>query len=432
MRRLTLRERDVLVIGATDGLSEAQGAAFARLAPSLPAGSLTWNYRAIRFGPFCGVLRAADITVELLPKIDDTDNLEAARGLLVAMLRATGNLTVSKAGEAALGQQKLHLLDQFILDFCARVNAALRGGVIIRYQEHQENLNALRGRLILTDHLRRNVFNQSQLFCNFDERTINNSYNSALKAVLTSLRLHAISAQTKATVGILLHRFDDVCSRPTTPQEISSLSFDRMTRHWEPVFERAKWLLQGLFPDVRSGVVDGTCLLFNMERLFEGFLGEKIRHAWQRSPRSRFQVILQGPSRHLAESFDGEVFRLRPDISILDDRGVVTIFDAKWKKLDAAAIASSVSSPDVYQLASYASRYGCDRVALVYPASATCRPGLLGSFKLKIPGFPRLEIHALDVQQLAYGGELPVELSPPAPHERAARAIEGDSAFSLQ
>ena len=60
-----------------------------------------------------------------IEKLDDS-----ARGVLVAMLRSTGALTVSKARESMLGQQRMHLLDIFILDFCHRVNAALRGGTI--------------------------------------------------------------------------------------------------------------------------------------------------------------------------------------------------------------------------------------------------------------------------------------------------------------
>lgn len=206
---------------------------------------------------------------------------DSARGLLVAMLRATGVLTVSKAGDAALGQQRMHLLDHFIMDFCTRVQAALRGGAIARYQEHAENLNALRGRLRLTEHLCLNAFYQSRLFCGFDERTIDNPYNRALKAVLIRLLHQAIGAQAKANVAALLHRFDGVAHVPVTPQDIECLSFDRMIRRWQPVFDRAKWLLQGLFPDVRFGEIDGTCLLFNMERLFEAFLGVKLRQAWQ-------------------------------------------------------------------------------------------------------------------------------------------------------
>ena len=137
MRRFTLRERDALPVGQLDGLTDPEAAAFALLQPTLPFGALTWEHRAIRFGPFCGVLRAGGVMVELLPKVEEVLDPDAsARGLLVAMLRTTGTLTISEAGEGSLGQQRMHLLDHFILDFCARVNTALRGGAIVRYQEH--------------------------------------------------------------------------------------------------------------------------------------------------------------------------------------------------------------------------------------------------------------------------------------------------------
>jgi 5-methylcytosine-specific restriction enzyme subunit McrC len=413
MRRLTLRERDLLPIGTDEGLSEVEAAKFARLQPSLPAGSMTWEHRAIRFGPFCGVLRAGNVTVELLPKIDDgRDRTDSDRGLLVSMLRTTGNLTVSSAGEASLGQQRMHLLDQFILDFCARANTALRGGAIAQYQNHKENLHALRGRLILSDHLRRNAFDRSRLLCSFDERTIDNPHNQVLKAVLSCLRPHVISAQANATVVALLHRFDDVTLHPVTPRVIELLPFDRMTKRWEPIFERAKWLLQGLFPDVRSGEVDGTCLLFNMEQLFEAFLGAKLRQAWRGNHDGSFQIVLQGPQKSLATLDAGYAFRLRPDVTVLNEGGTVRIFDAKWKQLDLKRASSGVSSSDAYQLATYASRYGCNRVALIYPASLDCPPGLMNTYKLEIPGTPILEAHAVDVRALGRNSPLPPELCP--------------------
>ena len=173
-------------------------------------------------------------------------------------------------------------------------------------------------------------------------------------------------------------------------------------------------------PDVRSGEVDSTCLLFNMERLFEAFLGAKLRQAWHGAPGGRFQIVLQGPQKSLAQSDAGHAFRLRPDITVLDDGRTVRIFDAKWKRLNPKAPSSGVSPSDVYQLAAYASRYGSERVALVYPASIDCPPGLIESYRLAIPGAPMLEAHAVDVRALGRSGLLPLELRPPL--QRTAQA----------
>lgn len=71
------------------------------------------------------------------------------------MLARAGELGSKRVGEAGLGQQHSHLLDVFIEDFCSQVKSALRGGAIARYSERTENLNAIRGRLELTEHLAR-------------------------------------------------------------------------------------------------------------------------------------------------------------------------------------------------------------------------------------------------------------------------------------
>jgi 5-methylcytosine-specific restriction enzyme subunit McrC len=404
MKRLTIRERDALPYGVNAKLTEEEASAFASLQPQLPNGTLSWEHRAIRFGPFCGVLRAGNVTLELLPKIDDgSDSDETGRGLLVGMLRATGELRVATAGDADLGQQRTHLLDIFIRNFCDHVRLALRGGAISHYVEKTENLYAIRGRLQLTEHLSRNAFDRSRLYCRFDERTIDNVFNQILKSVLQKLLDRSISSRTKAMVAALLHRFHEVSDRRFKPDDYDKLTFDRTMKHWLGIFERARWLMNGLFPDVRLGAINGSFLLFNMETLFESMLGIRMRHALFGTHAGQRKVDLQGPHRHLAESG----FLLRPDISVHDGEKFLSVIDAKWKRLDPAESNSGVSSADAYQMTAYANRYGCNHLALVYPASLSCPPGLIKSFVLRIPNSTRLDVVAVDLQDLTFGEGIP-------------------------
>jgi 5-methylcytosine-specific restriction enzyme subunit McrC len=282
MRCLTFREREGVSIGPAGEISELEAEGIAKLAGRLPPGVLAWGHRSLKFGPFCGVLQTEQLAIEILPKIDHgSDSSEDMRGLLVAMLARAGELGSKRVGDAGLGQQHSHLLDIFIEDFCSQVKSALRGGAIARYSERTENLNAIRGRLELTEHLRANAFDRSHLLCRFDERSIDNPYNQALKGVLRILFGFALSPRTRAMVAAFLHRFDEVTDRRVTARDIDALRLDRTIRHWEPVFARARWLLSGLYPDVRTGDAAGSALLFNMEKLFETVLGLRIRHACQ-------------------------------------------------------------------------------------------------------------------------------------------------------
>ncbi|NAZ38305.1 McrC family protein [Rubellimicrobium sp. CFH 75288] len=414
MRCLTFREREGVSIGPAGGISEIEAEGIAKLAGRLPPGVLTWGHRSLKFGPFCGVLQTEQLAIEILPKIDHgSDSSENMRGLLVAMLARAGELGSKRVGEAGLGQQHSHLLDVFIEDFCSQVKSALRGGAIARYSERTENLNAIRGRLELTEHLRMNAFDRSHLLCRFDERSIDNPYNQALKAVLRILLGLALSPRTRAMVAAFLHRFDEVTDRRVRARDVGALRFDRTIRHWEPVFERARWLLTALYPDVRVGDSAGSALLFNMEKLFETVLGLRIRHACLVQAGARLTVGLQSPVKNLATAG----FQLRPDITVQSGDECVAIFDAKWKRLDLAEPNSSVSSDDTYQMNAYASRYRCKRLALVYPASRDCPPGRITEFVLMTEERPVLDVVAIDVRELPFGSGIPAGIDAMIPIE---------------
>ena len=394
-----MHERDTVRVGCNELLSEREAQGIEKLADFLPKGSIGWERRALSFGPFCGVLRTPELTIELLPKIDrGVESTADTRGLLVAMLTATDRLRFTHGGDAQLGRQSLHLLDIFIQDFCDRVKSALRGGAIAAYVEKNENLNALRGRLRLTEHLLRNSFNQSKVLCRFDDRTIDNPFNRVLKHVLDLLSGHAVGPLTKASVTLLLHRLDEVADTRVRPPDLDALRFDRTNDHWRDVFDQARWLLAGMFPDVRVGDTVGSALLFNMERLFEEALGRRISRACRKFSGLRPRVELQRPQLHLAT----EDFLLRPDISIFVKDQIVVILDAKWKQLSPSEPHASVSSADAYQMHAYGSRYQCDRLVLVYPASAGCDPGLVREFCLQTPGKPSIEVVAVDVFDLSF------------------------------
>ena len=130
-----------------------------------------------------------------------------------------------------------------------------------------------------------------------------------------------------------------------------------------PIFEQAASLMNGLNPDVCAGAIDGSWRLFDMERLFEAFVGAKIRRQWHGQNGRR--VELQGPQRYFAEVIDGPIFRMRPDITVTakSDR-IERIYDTKWKQLDLTGRDLGVSQTEINQIANYAARYDCARLFL--------------------------------------------------------------------
>ena len=190
------------------------------------------------------------------------------------------------------------------------------------------------------------------------------------------------------------------------PADLDALQFDRTNDHWRSAFEQARWLLGGMFPDVRAGDSPGSALLFNMERLFEEVLGQRIRRACQKLTGLQLRVELQGPQQHLATAG----FLLRPDIAVFVNDQVAAILDAKWKHLRPREPHADVSSADAYQMNAYAGRYECQQLVLVYPASAGCAPGHVRQFRLQTPARPILNVVAVDLHDLAFGSHVPTGL----------------------
>jgi 5-methylcytosine-specific restriction enzyme subunit McrC len=155
MKWLSVRERDEVSVGPGEVITDHEAEGLSRLLPRLPAGSLSWGYRKLRFGPFCGVIGTDHLTIEVLPKIEwGSQDETATRGLLIGMLARAGELGLKRTGDSQLARQHRHLLDVFIDDFCDAVRTALNGGIIERYLSKTDNLRAIRGRIDMTSHLR--------------------------------------------------------------------------------------------------------------------------------------------------------------------------------------------------------------------------------------------------------------------------------------
>ena len=158
--------------------------------------------------------------------------------------------------------------------------------------------------------------------------------------------------------------------------------------------------MKGLFPDLRLGSVQGSSLIFNMEKLFEEAIGRRLVRV---SRGNRWRIKLQGPQRFLAESD----FRLRPDITVWDGERIVSILDAKWKRLDGSKSHMGISSSDVYQMTVYASRYRCNQLVLIFPATKDCPAGFTAGFNLQIPEPACINVVAVDLRELAFSSGLP-------------------------
>ena len=373
---LTLLEHEAIPVvrsrrNGQKELEQKHADALEKLERKLPSKAWSWRNREVKFSHYCGVVSLGDVSIEILPKIYGAEvEVGSSRDALIRMLASARRLKLHKAGSAQTALQKHSLLDIFILHFCAQLHDQLRQGAIRKYVKREKNLNVLRGRLLTERQFKFNLARRERLFCRYDELSEDNLYNQTLKFVLEVLMRTAKGNRAVQEVSGLFMRFDPISDRRINVRGLDSLNFDRLTERYESIFQWCRCFLEGYYPDILGKGKSCLSILFDMNWLFEAYVGTQLR----RDARSKhLRIREQGPQRYFAtrrysDMSHKPVFWMKPDISLMDkEENILCIADAKWKILDEGEKDLGITQADMYQMGSYASVYGVKSLALIYP-----------------------------------------------------------------
>jgi 5-methylcytosine-specific restriction enzyme subunit McrC len=323
----------------------------------------------VRFRQFVGLVRVEGRDIEILPKIEAPGNSPGAAGIrknLLAMLLAAFDTKVHLPGDADSLLAKLSWLDVFIQIFCRQLAQQVRRGLTKLYRLEEDDLHAVRGRIVIDEQIRRNFIHKERVACEFDELDENHALNQLLKLALARMLRVARSGATQRLVRELMVHFDAVEARTVAGTWWRGIKLDRLNARFEPSRRLAQLFFEGLSPDVSKGGKDSFSLLFDMNFLFEEYVGRELRAELAGQGLS---VSLQHCQHYLMHTEDGKgnLFQLKPDI-VVAAKGVTScIGDTKWKRLAPEERKLGVSQADLYQMLGYANRYGCERILMLYP-----------------------------------------------------------------
>jgi 5-methylcytosine-specific restriction enzyme subunit McrC len=314
---------------------------------------------------YVGAVQIGNLTVEILPKVEGIDGTLMRRNL-VAMLAVVLDLEISEGDIARVSTQRHGILEILIRLFCDKLFAQVHRGLVRRYEPRAENLSVMRGRIGITEQIRLNAANPERLHCRFDEFQEDNPLNQILKACIRLLLKSSRELSNQRRLGELLLVFEGVSevSRSTLPWHL--IRFDRLNQRYEPSFKLAELFLKATPPDVSGGSVQGFSLFFEMNTLFEEYIGRIARRVFRPDG---FKVVLQGPQRYLTydETTEREAFAMKPDVVGLKGNDAAWIIDTKWKELSKEEAKEGVAQGDMYQMYAYSNRYACADVVLLYP-----------------------------------------------------------------
>jgi 5-methylcytosine-specific restriction enzyme subunit McrC len=312
---------------------------------------------------FVGVIHLGPYQVEVLPKIEADEH--KVRQNLLQMVANTLDLKLQGGVLGLLERTDHSILEVLIRLYCDLLWEALHKGMVRRYESQQENLVVLRGRLNIAHQLRHNIARPDRLHCTFDEFSQDNELNRVLKA---SLRILLVLSKTEASsrsIAELLFCFGEVADRPASSIRWELASTDRLNQRYAPLLRMARMFIEGASPDLTAGASDGFAILFDMNELFEEYIGRQVKRM---QAQSGIRTVLQGPRHYLARRASGaQCFQMRPDIVVLKPDTPPIIVDTKWKRLKQNGTKEAISTADLYQMFAYSQSYNAKSVILLYP-----------------------------------------------------------------
>ena len=301
---------------------------------------------------YVGVLQTkSGLTIEILPKIADKNDAERSKAVFIKMLRTLKNFPFKSSNLASLKTQNLPLLEIFISMFLCELEALVKRGIKSDYVALEENLNFLKGKLNINEQIKRNSIHKERFYVEYSEFLSDIKINQIIKTTLKFLYKKSNSSKNQQKIRELLFIFDEVSECEDYKNFFAKLVINRQVKHYEQTLLWCKIFLLGNSFTPHKGDDLALALLFDMNALFESYVGNFIKKSFP-------STILQHSEKHLVE--EPKSFKLRPDIFLKDK----FIADTKWKIISSK---DDISQADLYQLYAYGKKHECDNLHLIYP-----------------------------------------------------------------
>lgn len=318
--------------------------------------ALDFQLDGIKTEAHVGIIRFADFQLNILPKIIGGNDSSCLENLMF-MLRYTKKLEIHTIDSAEISKTKQPFLEILVAHYANILLNALQRHIPHHYETKEENLSAVRGRILFAENQLVNMGNLARVYCQFDEFTSDNLLNQTFKFVAQALCLLTAVPATRARLNKILAIYEDVELRAISYAQAKKILLNRNQLIFKDVLDLALLFLQHSTISLHNKTFTNLAILFDMNKLFEEFVATALEKAFPG------QVQTQ-QSRRIIDSIGGHAntsYRIRPDILFRHD----TIIDTKYKILDLPD--NKPSEADIYQMLAYNRFFNRQNIILCYP-----------------------------------------------------------------
>ncbi len=235
--------------------------------------------RVVQVTSYVGVIRAPDgFQIEVLPKVGKAigGGADKARGLLIDMLCCLQGFRHIQTDSAEIFAKRMPLLEVFIAEFLRTVEHIVKSGLRSDYSSRQDNLFALRGKLLMAPHLRQNLVRADRFFTEHDQFSTDRPENRLLHAALQRVLMLSASQANQQLARELRFVFADVPASAQPRLDFQRVRLERGMGYYADALAWARLILGQESPLTGTGGHRAPSLLFPMEAVFETFVAKHL------------------------------------------------------------------------------------------------------------------------------------------------------------
>jgi 5-methylcytosine-specific restriction enzyme subunit McrC len=325
---------------------------------------------SITFSQWVGVLQVGNLIIEVLPKADEArysgDCREEAvhrwKSVLMGMLRKVGKLNLRHSEDTDLAVAKQNLFDIYFQGYLDEVETLIHRGLVKKYRKEDKNRNALKGKLKLSTHIRKNVVHKEKFYTEALVYDRQNPWNQILLDALRVTANKTTNGRIKSKALNIQLNFPDWQSKKYSKADFDKLVYDRKTEGYRKAIQFAKLILLSLNPQIASGKENVIAILFDMNKLWEEWLLASFKSS---SLAQKREIKVHG-KRQLDFLVVNKSFKkkIESDILIEDlSNNKMLVLDAKWKR----PYQGKPADDDIKQMFVYNLMWDSMEAWLVYP-----------------------------------------------------------------
>jgi len=299
-------------------------------------------------GPHVGVLTLpSGRRLESRPKVPI--------GSLFYMMAVAYELPDEMRDEISSYESLDEMLEFFATYFVGLVEDRIDDGLYRSYQDREDNLPFLRGKVLFAEDIIRNSVLRHRTYCQFTEYTWDIPENQAIRQVTNHLAGWGFGSSLSKRLRELDSQLSPISTTELSPDDLRGFQYNRFNDTYEPLHRLGALFLEGRSLAESAGEVDAQTFWINMNDLFEDFVTKLLI---DRLPR-KYSVEDQ---HQIKLDIDGAV-SLIPDVRVQERRFTILMADCKYKR----TANSNYKNPDLYQVLAYCVASGCSQGLLMYP-----------------------------------------------------------------